>query len=148
VVQTLRRKQTWGIEKHSLSERSAKPHDLITALERISNLLSWTRDNLHGFAPPFVSQAADIAAVQTIGGNPISLKALISSLGCSEAGLRGQLQRLLDEGPVVIDRNSVDQRVRRVVATQKLLDAIIKLAARIAGHERQMESAQSAFQAS
>jgi hypothetical protein len=64
-----------------------------------------------------------------------------SSIGCSEAGLRRPLQRLLGEGWVVIDRDSVDQRVRRVVAAEKLLGALIQLAGRITDNETQMESA-------
>lgn len=63
-----------------------------------------------------------------------------SSIGCSKAGLRRPLQRLLGEGWVVIDRDNVDQRVRRVVATAKLLGALIQLAGRITDHETQMES--------
>ena len=126
-----------GSEGHD----SATLKELVTALDKISSLLCWTQDNLPGFAPPIVLEAAYIAAVGTVYGSPISLKALISSIGSSEAGLRRPLQRLLGEGWVVIDRDSVDQRVRRVVATEKLLDALIQLAGRITDHETQLESA-------
>ena len=126
-----------GSEGHG----SATLKELVTALDEISSLLCWTQDSLPGFAPPIVLEASYIAAVGTVHGSPISLKALISSIGCSEAGLRRPLQRLLGEGWVVIDRDSVDQRVRRVVATEKLLEALIQLAGRITDHETEMESA-------
>lgn len=99
------------------------------------------RRNLPTSTPPIVSQAALIAAVQTVKGSPISLKALISSIGCSEAGLRRPLQRLLDEGWAVIVTDKNDQRVRRVVATGKLLEALIQFADLIADRETQAESA-------
>lgn len=105
------------------------------ALSKISSLLCWTQVNLPSSSPAIISQAAYVIAVQTVSGNPISLKALISTLGCSEAGLRRPLQRLLDEGWVVIFRDEQDQRVRRVLATEKLLDGMVRFASRIMDHQ-------------
>jgi len=129
------------IDQHSVGSGSAKSKDLVAALDKISSLHSWTQENLPTSTPPIVSQAALIAAVQTVKGSPISLKALISSIGCSEAGLRRPLQRLLDEGWAVIVTDKNDQRVRRVVATGKLLEALIQFADLIADRETQAESA-------
>jgi hypothetical protein len=106
-------------------------------LDKISRLLSETQRNLPpGTPPPIVSRAAYLAAVQTIEGNPMSLKAWIRSLGFSDVGLREPLQKLLDEGWVMIVRDSDDQRVRRVVATDRLLNALVQFADLIEDHER------------
>jgi hypothetical protein len=66
----------------------------------------------------------------------MSLKAWIRSLGFSDVGLREPLQKLLDEGWVMIVRDSDDQRVRRVVATDRLLNALVQFADLIEDHER------------
>ena len=120
---------------------SAVPLEVTRGLEKISKFLSWTQNNLPGTPPPIVWQAAYLAAVQTVEGSPMSLKALISSLGCSEAGLRKPLQQLLDEGWVLIVRDSDDQRVRRVVATDRLLNELVQFADLIADHEMRLKSA-------
>jgi len=120
---------------------SATPQEAETCLEKISGLLSWSQGNLPGTAPPIVSQVAYLAAVHTAEGSPTSLKAVISSLGCIEAGLPKPLHKLLEEGWVVIVRNSVDQRVRRVVATDRLLNALVQFADLIKDHETRFKSA-------
>ena len=111
--------------------------DLVPAIGKIADLINWTQDNLPGGVPSIISQAAYVVAIQTIEGNPISLKGLIGSIGCSEAGLRKPLHRLVDEGWVEIVRDQDDQRVRRAVATSKLLDALAEFADRIAERETQ-----------
>jgi len=78
--------QGWGVED------SATPQEVARCLEKIPRLLSWTQWNLPGTPPPIVSQAAYLAADQTVEDNPMSLKALIKSLGCSEPG-RASLYR-------------------------------------------------------
>ena len=108
---------------------------LLPAIGKIADLITWTQDNLPGASPSIVSQAAYVIATQTIEGNPISLKGLIGSIGCSEAGLRKPLQRLIDEGWVEVVRDQDDQRVRRATATRKLLDALARFADRIAEQE-------------
>jgi len=108
---------------------------LVPAIGKIASLITWTQDNLPGGVPSIVSQAAYIVATQTIEGNPISLKGLIRSIGCSEAGLRKPLQRLVEEGWVEIVRDEGDQRVRRAIATGKLLGALAEFAERIAERE-------------
>ncbi len=110
---------------------------LVPAIGKIGSLITWTQDNLPGGVPSIVSQAAYIVATQTIEGNPISLKGLIRSIGCSEAGLRKPLQRLVEEGWVEIVRDEGDQRVRRAIATGKLLGALAEFAERIAEKETQ-----------
>ncbi len=110
---------------------------LVPAIGKIADLITWTQDNLPGGVPSIVSQAAYIVAIQTIEGCPISLKGLIGSIGCSEAGLRKPLQRLVDEGWVEIVRDQGDQRVRRAIATGKLLGALAEFADRIAERETQ-----------
>ena len=119
----------------------ATPQEATRDLEKISKLLSWTQNNLPSAPPPIISQAAYLAAVQTVEGSPMSLKALISSLGCSEAGLRKPLQQLLDGGWVVIVQDAVDQRVRRVVATDRLLNALLQFSDLITDHETRIKSA-------
>lgn len=104
---------------------------LVPAIGKIANLIAWTQDNLPGGVPSIVSQAAYVVAIQTIEGSPISLKGLIGSIGCSEAGLRKPLQRLVDEGWVEIVRDQDDQRVRRAIATSKLLGALADFADQI-----------------
>lgn len=110
---------------------------LAPVIGKIASLITWTQDNLPGGVPSIVSQAAYVVATQTIAGNPISLKGLIGSIGCSEAGLRKPLQRLVDEGWVEIVKDQDDQRVRRAIATSKLLDALAQFAERIAEQETQ-----------
>jgi DNA-binding MarR family transcriptional regulator len=107
---------------------------LAPAIGKIGDLITWTQPNLPGGVPSIVSQAAYIVAIQTIEGCPISLKGLI---GCSEAGLRKPLQRLVEEGWVEIVRDQSDQRVRRAIATEKLLGALAEFADRIAERETQ-----------
>ena len=116
---------------------------LVPAIGKIASLISWTQDNLPGGVPSIVSQAAYIVAIQTIEGSPISLKGLIGSIGCSEAGLRKPLQRLIDEGWVEIVRDRGDQRVRRAIATGKLLGALADFADRIAERETQETQSES-----
>lgn len=120
---------------------SGVPLEVTKGLEKIAKFLSWTQNNLPGTPPPIVSQAAYLAAVRTVEGSPMSLKALISSLGCSEAGLRKPLQQLLDGGWVLIVRDSDDQRVRRVVATDRLLNALVQFADLIADHQTRLTPA-------
>jgi len=110
---------------------------LVPAIDKIADLITWTQDNLPGGVPSIVSQAAYIVAIRTIEGSPISLKGLIGSIGCSEAGLRKPLQRLVEEGWVEIVRDQSDQRVRRAIATGKLLSALAEFADRIAERETQ-----------
>ena len=110
---------------------------LVPAIGKIANLINWTQDNLPGGVPSIVSQAAYVVAIQTIEGSPISLKGLIGSIGCSEEGLRKPLQRLVEEGWVEIVRDQDDQRVRRAIATEKLLAALVGFADRIAERETQ-----------
>ena len=117
---------------------------LAPAIGKIASLITWAQDNLPGGVPSIVSQAAYIVAIQTIEGSPISLKGLIGSIGCSEAGLRKPLQRLVDEGWVEIVRDQEDQRVRRAIATSKLLGAVAELADRIAERETQEAESESA----
>jgi hypothetical protein len=109
------------------------------AVRKIAQIAYWAQGNLPVFCPPIVSQAAYIVVVQSVMGNPISLKALIGSLGCSEAGLRKPLQRLLDEGWVVIENDPGDRRVRRVIATNQLLAAVLQLADQITPQESKAE---------
>jgi len=116
---------------------------LVPAIGKIANLITWTQDNLPGGVPSIVSQAAYVVAIQTIEGSPISLKGLIGSIGCSEAGLRKPLQRLVDEGWVEIARDPDDQRVRRAIATEKLLAALAEFADRIAEKKTQDAACQS-----
>jgi len=116
---------------------------LVPAIGKIANLITWTQDNLPGGVPSIVSQAAYVVAIQTIEGSPISLKGLIGSIGCSEAGLRKPLQRLVDEGWVEIARDRDDQRVRRAIATEKLLAALAEFADRIAEKKTQDAACQS-----
>ena len=117
---------------------------LVPAIGKIASLINWTQDNLPGGVPSIVSQAAYIVATQTIEGNPISLKGLIGSIGCSEAGLRKPLQRLIEEGWIEIIRDQRDQRVRRAMATGKLLSALAEFADRIAERETQEAESESA----
>jgi len=116
---------------------------LVPAIGKIASLITWTQDNLPGGVPSIVSQAAYVVAIQTIEGSPISLKGLIGSIGCSEAGLRKPLQRLVDEGWVEIARDQDDQRVRRAIATEKLLAALAEFADRIAEKKTQDAACQS-----
>ena len=117
---------------------------LVPAIGKIASLISWTQDNLPVGVSSIVSQAAYVIAIQSIEGNPISLKGLIGSIGCSEAGLRKPLQRLIDEGWVEIVRDQGDQRVRRAIATGKLLGALAEFADRIAERETQEAQSESA----
>lgn len=114
---------------------------LVPAIGKIASLISWTQDNLPVGVASIVSKAAYIVAIRTIEGSPISLKGLIGSIGCSEAGLRKPLQSLIDEGWVEIVRDQRDQRVRRAMATGKLLGALAEFAERIA--ERETQEAES-----
>ena len=116
---------------------------LVPAIGKIANLINWTQDNLPGGVPSIISQAAYVVAIKTIEGSPISLKGLIGSIGCSEAGLRKPLQRLVDEGWVEIARDPDDQRVRRAIATEKLLAALAEFADRIAEKKTQDAACQS-----
>ena len=115
------------------------------AVRKISQIAYWAQGNLPVSAPPLVSQAAYVVAPETVLGSPISLKALIGSLGCSEAGLRKPLQRLLDEGWVVIENDPGDRRVRRVIATNQLLAAVLQLADQITPQECTAERRTQAF---
>ena len=117
---------------------------LVPAICKIASLITWAQDNLPGGVPSIVSQAAYIVAIRAIEGNPISLKGLIGAIGCSEAGLRKPLQRLIDEGWVEIVRDQRDQRVRRAMATGKLLGALAEFAERIAERETQEAESESA----
>ena len=114
-----------------------RPQGLVPAIGKIASLINWTQDNLPGGVPSIVSRAAYVVAIQTIEGSPISLKGLIGSIGCSEAGLRKPLQRLVEEGWVEIVRDQGDQRVRRAIATEKLLAALVEFADWIAERETQ-----------
>jgi hypothetical protein len=116
---------------------------LVPAIGKIANLINWTQDNLPGGVPSIISQAAYVVAIKTIEGSPISLKGLISSIGCSEAGLRKPIQRLVDEGWVEIARDQDDRRVRRAIATEKLLAALAEFADRIAEKKTQDAACQS-----
>ena len=123
------------IRNSFVQEIGASRGDLIAGFGKISCLLNWIVKNFPGGSAPILVQAAYTVAVWTVQGRPISLKGLINSLGCSEAGLRKPLKRLVDEGWVVIERDPVDQRVRRVSATEKMLLVFIELSNRIAGPE-------------
>ena len=125
----------------SAYRNSVTTEETAASLGKISLLLRWIQDNLPCGPVPLLSQAAYTIAISTVDGNPISLKGLISSLGCSEAGLRKPLQRLLDEGWVVIERDPSDQRVRRLLATGKLLSTLDALANRITDPEACVEPA-------
>ena len=127
--------------QQSGSDGSGQTDERSVAILKITGLLNWTQENLPGAVPTLVAQTAYIAAERTVAGSPISLKALISTIGCSEAGLRKPLQRLLDGGWVVIEPDKDDQRVRRVIATEKLLAALVGLADRITERVSQIESA-------
>jgi hypothetical protein len=128
------------VAEQSVFEGLAATTEMSAAILKIGGLLNWTQENLPGAVPTLVAETAYIAAERTVAGSPISLKAIISTIGCSEAGLRKPLQRLLDGGWVFVERDRDDHRVRRVVATDKLLGALVGLADRITEREAQDES--------
>jgi DNA-binding MarR family transcriptional regulator len=120
--------------------RVAPVTESAVSLKKISRLVGWIQDHLPFGPYPIVSQAAYTVAIWTVDGNPISVKGLVGSLGCSVAGVRKPLQRLLKEGWVVIERDKSDQRVRRVIATGKLLSTLNELARRLPDTEEHLES--------
>ena len=93
----------------------------IAAVSRLSSFLKLSQGQFPGVVPTLVAQTAYIVAVQTVSGLPISLKALVNTVGCTHAGMRKPLQYLLEDGWVAISFDKSDRRVRRVIATGKLL---------------------------
>jgi len=108
---------------------SAHTAEMAVAVAKVTRLLSWSRGILPGVVPTQEALTAYIVAERTVAGSPISLKALVNTVGLSHSGLRKPLQRLLDGGWVAIEADTVDGRVRRVIATDKLLDGLVHLAA-------------------
>ena len=62
----------------------------------------------------------------TLNNTPTAMKDLLGSLPFSEVGIRKQIQRLKKNGWVRIDRSPQDQRIRVLVAEDKLLELFAK----------------------
>jgi hypothetical protein len=99
----------------------------IAAVSRLSSFLRLSQGHFPGVVPTLVAQTAYIVAVQTVSGSPISLKALVNTVGCTHAGMRKPLQYLLEDGWIAISFDKSDRRVRRAVATDKLLKGLCVL---------------------
>lgn len=96
----------------------------IAAVSRLSSFLKLSQGHFPGIVPTLVAQMAYTVAVQTVSGSPISLKALVNTVGCTHAGMRKPLHYLLEDGWITISFDESDRRVRRAFATDKLLKGL------------------------
>ena len=81
----------------------------------------WMHDN---FPESESILAIDIlvnVANNTLSNNPTAMKDLLGSIPFSEVGIRKQITRLKKTGWLRIDRSPLDQRIRVLVAEDKLL---------------------------
>ena len=71
-------------------------------------------------------------ANNTLSNNPTPMKVLLGSIPFSEVGIRKQVTRLKKTGWLRIDRSALDQRIRVLVAEDKLLAMLQRYAAQCA----------------
>ena len=92
----------------------------------------WMHDN---FPESESILAIDIlvnVANNTLSNNPTPMKDLLGSIPFSEVGIRKQVTRLKKTGWLRIDRSALDQRIRVLVAEDKLLAMLQRYAAQCA----------------
>jgi hypothetical protein len=104
--------QLQGVSVVQRSEHMESAHtaEMAVAVAKVTRLLSLSRGILPGVVPTQEALTAYIVAERTVAGTPISLKALVNTVGLSQSGLRKPLQRLLDGDWVAIKADTIDGR--------------------------------------
>jgi hypothetical protein len=92
--------------------------------EAMLTVRDWEEENLPMERSALAYDLLAVTAHHTVVGTPLSLKHLFTLLNYSEAGVRKQLRRCINEGWISLQNVSTDKRVRVVVAQPKLLQAL------------------------
>ena len=97
---------------------------LIPITENAIRVREWEKNNLPIEQSALALDLFLFISYNTLIGKPLTLKVLFHSLEYSEAGIRKQLRRLLQDEWCLITGNEVDRRLRYVVAQPKMLQAL------------------------
>lgn len=92
--------------------------------EAMLTVRGWEEENLPMERSALAYDLLAVTAHHTVVGTPLSLKHLFTLLNYSEAGIRKQLRRCINEGWISLQSVSNDRRVRVVAAQPKLLTAL------------------------
>ena len=92
-------------------------------LESARWMRSWEIENIPYAQSALAKDLLLLCVYRTNAQSPLSVKEVVASLKpFSEAGIRKQLKRCLDEGWLRIVDSPSDKRVRHIVAEAKLLE--------------------------
>jgi len=98
-----------------------KQKNLVPITENALKVREWERENLPIEQSAMALDLFLIISHNTLLEKPLSLKLLFHSTGFSEAGIRKQLRRLINEQWITLEGSHKDRRLKHVVAQPKML---------------------------
>lgn len=100
------------------------PKKIILIARSALRVRAWEKANLPNAQSGLALDLFLVISYNTLIGQPLTLKTLFCSLEFSEAGIRKQLRKLVDDKWVSIEGNVRDKRLKHVIAEAKMLTAM------------------------
>jgi hypothetical protein len=100
------------------------PRRIIPIARSALRVREWEKANLPNAQSGLALDLFLVISYNTLIGQPLTLKTLFYSLEFSEAGIRKQLRKLIDDEWISIEGNGRDKRLKHVIAEPKMLTAM------------------------
>lgn len=97
---------------------------IIPIARNVLKVRQWEKENLPNAQSGLALDLFLVISYNTLLGRPLTLKTLFCTLDFSEAGIRKQLRKLLEDQWIALEGNLKDKRLKHVIAQPKMIAAL------------------------